>query len=120
MINIKKIAEDFRGKVFVLEKDGKEFSHFMILKAGMSRGGHIHDRQEIITVLDGKISYSTINAKFKGKETKGELEAAEQLTVEPGFAHIITAEEDSLVLGNLENCTTIKYEPYRSIVDAKK
>jgi quercetin dioxygenase-like cupin family protein len=120
MINIKKIGQDARGKIFILEDDGKEFAHLMIIKAGMSRGGHFHDMQEVVTVLDGKIGFSKISSNGKGKESLNWLSTGDQIVVEPGMAHIMTAKEDSLVLGNIGPCKTEAYAPYRNVVERTK
>ena len=120
MINIRKIAQDSRGKIFAMEDEGKQFANIITIKEGMSRGGHFHDVAEVINVLDGKIAFSQINPNGKGKETVDTFSAGEQIVIEPGMAHMITAKEDSLILENRGPCKTEAYAPYRNVVERNK
>lgn len=118
MIEIKKSSEDSRGKMLVFSEDGKRLAHLMFLRAGSSMGGHYHDEDEQVVVLEGAIKYSYVKFDGKGKETKGELSAGQSLDMNAWNAHVFTAKADSVVVCYIGECENCGFTPYRAIVES--
>jgi len=62
---LKKIHEDERGGIYLIEnmlEDGKEFT-FLELKEGYARGGCIHSKEENLVVVKGSIKFICGNEK---------------------------------------------------------
>ena len=118
MINIKKVHEDARGKLFVMDEDGEEFAHLATIKAGASRGGHFHDEEEIIRILDGELDFMLTDSEGIGEEQRSSLSKGDEILLEAGMAHLLTAKEDSLLIGFLKKCRTEVYKPYRNVVES--
>ena len=116
MIEIKKVSEDARGNLYILNNDGIQFAHLATIKAGASRGGHFHKEPEKIIILDGEVDYFLTDVKSK-KEVRGSISEGEAINVKAGIAHLLVAKTDTLLTGIIGKVEPTNYEPYRKVVE---
>ena len=91
-MELKKIHEDQRGYIYVVEnllEDNKEFS-FLEIKKGAARGGCLHSNDENFVVIKGKIKY-----KYGDKEEI--VSQGQSRLISAGVAHAFIGLEDSIV-----------------------
>jgi quercetin dioxygenase-like cupin family protein len=116
MIEIRKSGEDARGESFIIKREGLQVAHLVTIKAGASRGGHFHNEPETLVVLDGELDYSLTDMKTK-REVRGLVSKGETLKVNGGFAHLLTARTDALLIGIIGDVESTTYQPYRRVVE---
>ena len=91
-MELKKIHEDKRGYIYLVEnllKDGKEFT-FLEVKKGAARGGCLHENNEYFVVIKGRIKYLHGN--------KEEIvSSGESRTIPAGEPHAFIGIENSIV-----------------------
>jgi mannose-6-phosphate isomerase-like protein (cupin superfamily) len=91
-MELKKIHEDERGYIYLLEdmlKDGKEVT-FLELKKGYARGGCMHSNDEYMVVIKGKITLVLGN-------NEEELVAGDSKLLPKGIGHSFIGIDDSIV-----------------------
>jgi mannose-6-phosphate isomerase-like protein (cupin superfamily) len=115
-MELKKIHEDKRGFIYLVEdllKDNKEFS-FLEIKKNLARGGCVHPNKEFFVVIKGKIKYiNDENEKIFNEGESGLIPAGEP--------HAFVALEDSIVsewgITTAEKIKDIKDIKLRGVVD---
>lgn len=115
-MKVEKVSEDDRGEIW---KVGSENSFYFIAKTlkGHSRGGDIHDGEQYLLVLEGKLE---VRLMLPGGEEKIEMNPRDFLTVPKDIPHLFIALENSVFLewGNFPLPSYDKkrfYEPYRKL-----
>ena len=115
-MELKKIHEDKRGFIYVVEElleNDKEFS-FLEIKKGYARGGCCHKNDEYFVVITGKIKY--IHGKIEEILIAGESRKIPAL--EP---HAFIGIEDSIVsewgITTIEKEADVKDLELRKVVD---
>jgi len=89
---INKIAEDYRGAIFLIEnllENNKEFT-FLEIKKGFARGGCIHNNKEFFAVIKGRV-------KFIWGDNEKILNQGDSGVIPPKMPHAFFALEDSIV-----------------------
>ena len=117
-LELQKVSEDARGKIYILKYKGKEIAHLDLFNKSAPRGGHYHPSKEIIVVLEGELEYREMDPKSERDEIRKDVRKGDIIQVEPGKAHLFVAKTDSLLLGFRKGeYKSITYEPYRKIVE---
>lgn len=116
MISLRKIYEDFRGQIHVMEGDLKEYKEIAIFstKKGFARGGVIHEfHDEFDVVMEGSIHYVVGDKEFT-------LMQGASITIPKNIPHYFVSLTDSLVAewGCPPEHKTTRHESFRAIVDA--
>jgi len=115
MLKLRKLHEDKRGGIYLIKGELKEHEEITLFttKAGMSRGGCIHNlHQEFCTIIEGKVKYQV------GDEVK-EYSTGDTLIIPVSTPHYFVAITDCVVMewGASPEEKKEKYVPYRQIVD---
>ena len=113
----KKITEDNRGAIFLVDKllpENKEFT-FMEINKGYARGGCFHSNDEFFVVIKGKV-------KFICGDKKQELSIGDSGKIPASKPHAFIAIEDSIVsewgITTEEKIADIKDAKLRELVDS--
>lgn len=117
-MQIKKIYDDERGKIFIIKGDLKEHEEITIFttKKGYARGGCIHEiNDEYCIVLEGSITY------YIDKKTVPYRKMNRGLSVKipKNTPHYFVATSDCIVMewGATEKEKQNKHKEFRIIVD---
>ena len=114
---IKKITEDKRGAIFLVEnllENNKEFT-FMEMKRGSARGGCFHSNDEFFAVIKGRV-------KFICGDKEQELSMGDSGKMPALKPHLFIALEDSIVsewgITTKEKKSDKKDEKLRAMVES--
>ena len=115
MLKLKKVHQDERGEVYILEGDLREHKEITILltKQGFSRGGCIHRiNNEFDVILEGNIRY------FIGEESIL-VKKGNSVKIPVNIPHYFISLTDSIVIewGCDPKEKIEKYSPFRNIVN---
>ena len=110
--------EDVRGQRWNFQDNENLISLFEI-KKGFSRGGQYHKNEVTHVLISGKIEYRKENV-LTGKEEISMLDSFSSTLLPPNTSDLITALEDSVMVGIYKNELEKKYyEKYSRIVKEK-
>ena len=110
--------EDVRGQRWNFQGNGNLISLFEI-KKGFSRGGQYHENEVTHVLISGKIEYRRENV-LTGKEEISTLDSFSSTLLPPNTSDLITALEDSVMVGIYKNELEKKYyEKHSRIVKEK-
>ena len=110
--------EDVRGQRWNFQDNGNLISLFEI-KKGFSRGGQYHENEVTHVLISGKIEYRKENV-LTGKEEISTLDSFSSTLLPPNTSDLITALEDSVMVGIYKNELEKKYyEKHSRIVKEK-
>jgi hypothetical protein len=110
--------EDVRGQRWNFQDNGNLISLFEI-KKGFSRGGQYHENEVTHVLISGKIEYRKENV-LTGKEEISTLDSFSSTLLPPNTSDLITALEDSVMVGIYKNEPEKKYyEKHSRIVKEK-
>ena len=110
--------EDVRGQRWNFQDNGNLISLFEI-KKGFSRGGQYHENEVTHVLISGKIEYRRENV-LTGKEEISTLDSFSSTLLPPNTSDLITALEDSVMVGIYKNEPEKKYyEKHSRIVKEK-
>ncbi|MDP3966226.1 MAG: hypothetical protein Q8Q04_01710 [archaeon] len=96
-MEIKKVYEDKRGYIQVIENFPKEGEEYVVLeiKKGAARGGCYHLKDEYYAVISGKLEY--MEGPIGGPYNKSLLATGNGGTNKANFSHAFIALEDSII-----------------------
>ena len=110
--------EDVRGQRWNFQDNENLISLFEI-KKGFSRGGQYHKNEVTHVLISGKIEYRKENV-LTGKEEISMLDSFSSTLLPPNTSDLITALEDSVMVGIYKNELEKKYyEKHSRIVKEK-
>ena len=110
--------EDVRGQRWNFQDNENLISLFEI-KKGFSRGGQYHKNEVTHVLITGKIEYRKENV-LTGKEEISMLDSFSSTLLPPNTSDLITALEDSVMVGIYKNELEKKYyEKHSRIVKEK-
>ena len=110
--------EDVRGQRWNFQDNENLISLFEI-KKGFSRGGQYHKNEVTHVLISGKIEYRKENV-LTGKEEISTLDSFSSTLLLPNTSDLITALEDSVMVGIYKNEPEKKYyEKHSRIVKEK-
>ena len=110
--------EDVRGQRWNFQDNENLISLFEI-KKGFSRGGQYHKNEVTHVLISGKIEYRKENV-LTGKEEISMLDSFSSTLLPPNTSDLITALEDSVMVGIYKNEPEKKYyEKHSRIVKEK-
>ena len=109
---------DVRGQRWNFQDNENLISLFEI-KKGFSRGGQYHENEVTHVLISGKIEYRRENV-LTGKEEISTLDSFSSTLLPPNTSDLITALEDSVMVGIYKNEPEKKYyEKHSRIVKEK-
>jgi hypothetical protein len=109
---------DVRGQRWNFQDNENLISLFEI-KKGFSRGGQYHENEVTHVLISGKIEYRKENV-LTGKEEISTLDSFSSTLLPPNTSDLITALEDSVMVGIYKNEPEKKYyEKHSRIVKEK-
>ncbi len=116
-IIFKKVHEDFRGTLYIIEFKNKKIL-LITSNKGAPRGGHYHNNDQSHLIISGKFLVKTKDMKTH-KTKRMKASPGDLIKIKAGVAHLLTALEDGIFLeikGDEEETTT-DYRPWRKIVE---
>ena len=115
--------KDNRGEIYSISLPGNRELMLLFSKAGVFRGGHSHDVNEVVVLLSGKMKYYK-----RAIQGDGEVGVEQVMTLMPGdvsrnmagVIHMGEFLEDSWVIeqkfSEKDAWTQQDFEPYRQMV----
>jgi len=120
-MQIKKVSENKRGKIWRIELDRVFFLSFT--KEGKYRGGDIHNGVQFNLILEGKGEFRILNPITK-QERRIILDKDSFIKIPRGYPHVFKALSDSWMLEWHEKPLPPYeekqfYKPYRKLVEER-
>ena len=121
--SITKVHEDERGAIYSISLPDNRELMLLFSKAGVFRGGHSHDCNEVVMLLSGRMKYYKrgINGDGSpGVEQVMTLMAGDVSRNNAGVVHMGEFLDDSWVIeqkfAEKDAWSQMDYEPYRRLV----